>query len=162
MRRRPPATRPDAPQQGAPSMGYDWTRFGRHRLRTGAAVLLDHPLSAGGWIATTWADPATPAGWNRLCWQPSPAGGWLLPARLALGDVVEFGAGPAGWFGIVDTYDPGGWLTLQGPYPNATAAAVDAERLLAAERYLPAVTTPHPARTGRPCTRRRQRPGRHP
>lgn len=162
MRRRYPTARPDPPGLDAPPAGYDWTRFGRHRLRTGAAVLLDHPLGAGGWIATTWADPATPGGWNRLGWQPSPAGGWELPAQLALGDVIEFGAGAARWFGIVDSYEPGGWLTVQGPYPDATGAAVDAERLLAAERYLPSITTPHLARNGQPCTRRRQRAGRHP
>lgn len=159
MRRRQPAN-PTIPPEARPA-GYDWTRFGRHRLRTASAILLDHPLTAG-WVATTWSDPTQPDGWNRLGWQPNPAGGWTLPARLALGDIVELGACGTGWFGIVDSYEPGGWLTLQGPYPNAAAAADHAEQLLATERYQPAIEPPRPRSTRRPCTRRRQRPGRHP
>lgn len=160
MRRRHP-TVPDPPVDSSPARAaYDWARFGRHRLRTAATVLLDHPLGPGGWTATTWSDPTQPGGRNWLGWQPSPVGGWTLPIRLALGDVIEFGNGEAHWFGIVDSYDPDGWLTLRGPYPNRATAAEDAELLLAAERYLPAVESPPVLR--RSCTRRRQRPSRHP
>lgn len=141
---------------------YDWTRFGRHRFRTAAGVLLDHPLSPFGWVAAARADLSQPGGWQRDGWLPAPVGGWHLSAVLALGDVIEFGAGADRWIGIVDSYDPGGWLTLQGPYPTAAAAGAHAERLLAAERYLPPVQPQRPHRRPRSCTRRRQRPGRHP
>jgi len=140
----------------SPTAAYDWTRFGRHRFRTAAGVLLDHPLSPTGWAATVRADPSQPGGWQLAGWSPDPAGGWHLPALLALGEVIEFGAGVKRWIGIVDSYDPGGWLTLQGPYPTEGDARAQAERLLAAERYLPAVQPPRPHRQPRPCTRRRQ------
>jgi hypothetical protein len=162
MRRRhdtDPLPRPPVDQPG-PDAGYDWARFGRHRLRTPAAVIIDHPLDPAGWVATVWADPSEPSGWTQLCWEHTPvAGGWALPTRLALGDIVEFGthARPdARWYGIVDAYEPGGWLTIQGPYSRPDAAAGDAARLLAAERYLPPLQagTHHHAAT--PCTRRRQ------
>ncbi len=155
---------PDPPPRppvdtGGPSAGYDWARFGRHRLRAPAAVIIDHPLDPAGWAATVWADPTQPGGWTRLCWEQAPtAGGWALPARLALGDVVEFGthARPgARWYGIVDAYEPGGWLTLQGPYPHPDAAARDAARLLAAERYLPPLPAGAHHHAATPCTRRR-------
>jgi hypothetical protein len=154
-----PPPRPLADADG-PMASYDWSRFGRHRLRTSTAVLIDHPLDPAGWAATVWADPTQPGGWTRLCWEPAPtAGGWALPNRLALGDVVEFGthARPvARWYGIVDAYEPGGWLTLQGPYPHPDAAARDAARLLAAERYLPPLNADPDNGAATPCTRRRQ------
>lgn len=152
------------PEQAAAAAGpvYDWTRFGRHRLRTAAGTLLDHPLSPVGWAATARADPSQSGGWQLDAWSPAPVGGWHLSSQLALGDVIEFGAGADHWIGIVDSYDPTGWLTLQGPYPTAGDAAAHAERLLAAERYLPAVQPQRPHRQPRPCARRRQRPGRHP
>lgn len=152
------------PEQAAasPAPVYDWTRFGRHRFRTAAGVLLDHPLSPTGWAATVRADTSQPDGCQLDAWPPAHAGGWHLSSVLALGDVIEFGAGAGRWIGIVDSYDPGGWLTLQGPYPTSADAAAHAERLLAAERYLPAVQPQRPRRQPRPCTRRRQRPGRHP
>ena len=155
-----PPPRPPA-DAGGPTASYDWSRFGRHRLRTPAAVVIDHPLDhAAGWAATVWADPTQPGGWTRLCWDPAPtAGGWALPTRLALGDVIEFGthARPEDrWYGIVDVYDPAGWLTIQGPYSRPEAAARDASRLLAAERYLPPMHAGTHQRAATPCARRRQ------
>jgi hypothetical protein len=151
--------RPHEPVTDPPA-SYDWTRFGRHRLRTPAAVVIDHPLDQAGWAATVLADPTQPGGWSRLCWERTPiAVGWALPTRLALGDVVEFGthARPsARWYGIVDAYEPGGWLTLQGPYSGPDAAAWDAARLLAAERYLPPLLADPHNGAATPCTRRRQ------
>ena len=151
------------PEQAAasPAPVYDWTRFGRHRFRTAAGVLLDHPLGPTGWAATARADPSQPGGVQLDGWTPAHAGGWHLSNRLALGDVTEFGAGALRWIGIVDSYDPGGWLTLQGPYPTEVDARADAERLLAAERYRAPVQPQRPHGQPRPCTRRRQRPGRH-
>lgn len=152
------------PEQAAtpPEPVYDWARFGRHRFRSAAGALLDHPLSPAGWAATARTDPSQPGGWHRDGWMPAPVGGWTMPVRLALGDVVELGVGAHCWIGIVDSYDPAGWLTLQGPYPSIADAAADAERLLAAERYLPAIQPQRTGRQPRPCMRRRQRPGRHP
>lgn len=65
---------------------------------------------------------AEPCGWARMVWQPDHAhGGWVIPTRLAGGDVLEFGTHHAGddrrWYGIVDCYDAVEWLTVQGPYP---------------------------------------------
>jgi len=126
MRRHP--TVPDD-RVGA-SEGYDWSRFGRHRLRTAAAVLLDHPISPSGWAATVWADSVDPSGWRGFRWEPGAAGGWELPSRFVLGDVVELGSGSARWVGVVDGYEPGGWLTSEGrtttgplppPTPNASS-----------------------------------------
>ena len=88
--------------------------------------------------------------------------GWILPS-LACGDLVEFadrqpgGAAPRGWCGLVDSYDGAGWLIVQDPYPTPDAAHTDAERLLGAHRYQPAVTA-SPARCSR--TARRHRPHR--
>jgi|GEM_PF-4907307 len=160
MRRHHPTKTSPAASGGA--SGYDWTRFGRHRLRAAASTVLDHPVSAGGWVATAVADPHQPGGWTRLTWQPAPTRGWLLPSRLALGDIVEFGHDQTQWWGIVDSYEPGGWLTVQGPYANPGDAAREAELLLAAERYLAPVEPERPRHANRSCSRRRQRPGRHP
>ncbi|MGH9228315.1 MAG: hypothetical protein ACRD07_06195 [Acidimicrobiales bacterium] len=90
---------------------------------------------------------------------PRTGRGWVLPQRLAAGDVVEFGAdGPAGplcWYGVLDSYEYDRWLTVQGPYPSPAAAYDDAQRLLALDRFLPALDSkpPHAAEPGR-CTRR--------
>jgi len=155
MRRHP--TVPDD-RVGA-SEGYDWSRFGRHRLRTAAAVLLDHPISPSGWAATVWADSVDPSGWRGFRWEPGAAGGWELPSRFVLGDVVELGSGSARWVGVVDGYEPGGWLTLRGPYDDRTAAAADAERLLAAERFEPVPEVHAGIDVRRRC--RHRRIGRH-
>jgi hypothetical protein len=42
-------------------------------------------------------------------------------APFAYADVIEFGSDPTGaqrWYGIVERYEPGQWLTLQGPSPH--------------------------------------------
>lgn len=155
---RHPSANPSPPTLVGP---YDWTRFGRHRLRTVAATLLDHPAGAGS-VVTLWGDPGHHGEWSRLPWQPAPTGGWNLPARLALGDVVEFGHGHITWWGIVDSYVPEAWLTVQGPYPSPAAAARDADLLVGAERYMPPLRPNHPQRTTQACIRRCQRPRRHP
>jgi hypothetical protein len=153
---------PSASASPSPSAGsYDWSRFGRHRLRAVAATMLDHPVG-GGSVATLCADPSQPGEWSRLPWQPAATGGWNLPTRLALGDVVEFGHGNVKWWGIVDSYVPDAWLTVQGPYPNPAAAARDADHLLGAERYMPPLKPDHPRRVAEACIRRRQRTRRHP
>ena len=176
MRRRPTPTPPvAAPQPAVPDSeaagsSYDWARFGRHRFRTPGAVVVDSPLAAGGgWMATVWPDPHVPGGWGRMLWQPDPAygRGWLIPDRLALGDVLEFGThrpdgAGARWYGIVDSYEVAAWLTVQGPYPDAGAAVADAERLLAGERYLPPLDAQPQHEATRPCARHPRRRTRHP
>ncbi|MEX2290532.1 MAG: hypothetical protein WD794_09435 [Mycobacteriales bacterium] len=104
-----------------------------------------------------------------MLWQPDPTygRGWLIPDRLALGDVLEFGTRtPAGsgarWYGILDSYEVAAWLTMQGPYPNPAAALAEAERLLAGERYLPPLDAQPLRAPTRPCTRLPRRRARHP
>lgn len=149
-----------SPEHATSPRPYDWSRFGCHRLRAPAATLVDSPLGYDehGWLATIWPAPASALGWTRLVWSAdSINGGWTLPARIAGGDVVEFGADRDGrivrWYGIVDSYDAVEWLTLRGPYPEPGAAHADAERLLARLRFEPARRT----RASRPpCTRTRR------
>lgn len=153
-----PTPRPDraAPEPAAdPSLanagaGYDWSRFGCHRLRAPHGLLIDVPHSqapTAANVATIWPDPAVPGGWAAQAWSAdSPHGrGWLLPTRLALGDVVRFATPATGWHGIVAGYDDlAGWLTLQGPYPTPADAHAHAQQLLALERYLPPVEPDRP------------------
>jgi hypothetical protein len=136
MRRRRSPTTPDAaptpaaPDPAAAGSSYDWTRFGRDRFRTPGAVVVDNPLPAAGprWMASVWPDSRVPGGSARMVWQPDPeyGRGWLIPARLALGDRLEFGAdGPGGllcWYGILDSYEVAAWLTAQGLYPDQATA----------------------------------------
>lgn len=141
--------------------GYDWSRFGRHRLRAPAGVLIDSPVGfqAGSWLGTLWPSEAEPCGWARMLWQSDLArGGWLIPNRLAGGDVLEFGVVATGgivrWYGIVDSYDAVEWLTVQGPYSDPGTAYRHAQVLLAEVRY----RDPLRARTRRQeCSRRRSR-----
>ena len=171
MRRRPTpnpptaAPPPAAIDREATGSSYDWARFGRHRFRTPAAVVVDSPLppAGPGWMATVWPDAGVPGGWGRMLWQPDPAYGrrWLIPDRLALGDVLEFGshnlAGGGRWYGILDSYEVAAWLTVQGPYPNAAAALAEADRLLADERYLPPLEASPRRASTRPCARQPRR-----
>lgn len=141
--------------------GYDWSRFGRHRLRTPAGVLIDSPVGfqAESWLGTLWQSDAEPCGWARMLWHADHSrGGWLIPNRLAGGDVLEFGAQAAGgtvrWYGILDSYDAVEWLTVQGPYSDPGTACRHAQVLLAEVRYL----EPLRDRTRRQrCIRRRSR-----
>lgn len=124
----------DRPSSARTSV-YDWTRFGRHRLRAPAGVLVDSPLRVGPhlWLGTLWPSDDEPCGWARMLWHPDhDHGGWTIPARLAGGDVLEFGADhdghPVRWYGIVDSYDAVEWLTIQGPdqlSPNPAAVPFD-------------------------------------
>ena len=125
----------------AASIVYDWTRFGRHRLRAPAGLVIDSPVgvAAAGWLGTLWLSE-NDRGWSRMLWTPDDAGGgWLVPGRLAGGDVLEFGNDtadrPVRWYGIVDSYDAVEWLILQGPYAHPADAHNDAQRLLAQLRY---------------------------
>jgi len=139
-----------------PHGGYDWSRFGRHRLRAAGGVLIDSPLGPAGhgWLGTLWL-AGDPLAWSRMLWTPDPElGGWIVPGRLAGGDVIEFGADRTGqavrWYGIVDSYDAVEWLTLQGPYPDPCAAHQHAQQLLGHMRY----RSPNRAhRTQRRCSR---------
>ena len=138
--------------------GYDWTRFGYHRLRVPDGILIDTPLARGAesWLGTLWSDNRAVGGWARMLWEPDSAfgRGWVVPARLAGGDVIEFGADQPGtvvrWYGIIDSYDAIEWLTVQGPYPDPAAALHDADRRLADIRFRPSM---NPV-AARPCTRR--------
>jgi hypothetical protein len=88
------------------------------------------------WTATLWVDPYTACGWSRLVWMPGERG-WQLPATLAIGDVLEFGAWrldrhgratsakPACWFGWLD-YATDYALIIHGPFHHPAAAAVAA------------------------------------
>lgn len=89
-------------------------------------------------------------------WQPDPGTGrgWWLPDQLAAGDVIEFGAddhtGPVRWYGIMDSYEVDTWATVPGPHPHPAAAHDDAQRLLALERFFPALES-EPPRAAKPC-----------
>jgi hypothetical protein len=119
-------------------------------------------------MATVWPDARVAGGWGRMLWLPDPAygRGWLIPDRLALGDVLEFGAASPGgdscWYGILDSYEVAAWLTVQGPYPDPAAAFGEADRLLAGERYLPPLNTSPPSASIRLCARHPRRRPRHP
>ena len=157
------------PDEPARPTSYDWNRRGRHRLRAPAAVVIDLPVPAASdahlWVATIWPDDRA-GGWARTLWEPDPSRqGWRLPMELAAGDVIEFGADtparPVRWFGIMDSYEPDRWATIQGPYPTPTDAWHDAQRLLALERFLPALPAEAPE-ASTPCDRTsRQRRHRH-
>ena len=167
---------PRPPVEPAPTAGYDWQQFGRHRLRAPGSAVVDFPVTtmaaAQVWVATLWPDPRTPGGWDRTLWhaEPTTGRGWLLPEQLAAGDVLEFGAdneeGPVRWYGIMDSYELDRWVTVQGPYPNPTAAHDAAQDLLAHERFLPALEPEPPDRDtasdARPERDRRRRHHRHP
>lgn len=165
----PPDPNPDRPPgPNRQAVGYDWARFGRHRLRAPNGAIVDLPVpttaSPTVWVATLWPDPTAPGGWARALWHPDPTGrGWQLPHGLAAGDVVEFGAdtttGPIRWYGIMDSYEVDRWATLQGPYPQPGAAHDAAQQLLALERYVPPLET-EPARRPRPCPRAGDPPSR--
>lgn len=171
-RGRQAAPAPHGATDPLPAGGYDWTRFGRHRLRTPAGVVVDVPFPTDtvshAWVATAWPDARVAGGWARLPWQVEPVTGrgWLVPQQLAAGDVLEFGAhttaGWLQWHGVLDSYEFDRWLTIQGPYPDAAEAHDDAQRLLAAERFLPALDAdPRHAVEPTPCNRRPRR-RRHP
>lgn len=148
------------------SPNYDWTHHGRHRLRAPDGVIVDLPVPVDAmsrvWVATIWPDQRVPGGWDRAVWEAAGRG-WRLPHQLAAGDVVEFGADtpsqPVRWFGIMDSYEPDRWATLQGPYPSPLDAWNDAQRLLALERFLPSIPV-EPAQTERHQNYGRR--GRHP
>jgi hypothetical protein len=149
--------------------GYDWSRFGRHRLRAPASVVIGLPIpnASHSSVATVWPDVGMPEGWARLPWglDPHTGRGWVLPQQLASGDAIEFTATTAGgwvrWHGVLDSCEFDRWVTVQGPYPDAAAAHDDAQRLLVLERFLPALDA-HARVTD--CGRRttRPRPRRHP
>lgn len=121
------------------------------------------------WVATVWPDPHAAGGWARQLWDvhPTTGRGWRLPLQLAAGDVLAFAADtPAGlvrWYGIMDGYELDRWATVQGPYPNPSAAHDHAQRLLALERFQPAFDVagheglPHPPRMPRQPRRRCRR-----
>ncbi|MGE3836097.1 MAG: hypothetical protein AB7H43_15135 [Acidimicrobiia bacterium] len=135
-------------------MSYDFGRFGRHKLRAPNAAIVDLPVpvvaDAQVWVATIWPDRHPAAGWTRHLWtlDPTTRRGWQLPHQLAAGDILEFGAdttaGLVRWYGIMDSYDSDRWATIQGPYPEPAAAWDDAQRLLALERFLPALESQPP------------------
>lgn len=165
-----PAATPDpAPPSRLDVGGYDWSRFGRHRLRAPASVVIDVPVLTGSCasLSSVWPDIRVPGGWARLPWEVDPrtGRGWVLPQQLAAGDVIEFAANTAGgwvrWHGLLDSYEFDRWLTVQGPYPDAAAAHDDAQRLVGLERFLPALDTQARAADPGSCTRR-PRPRRHP
>ncbi|MGE3836244.1 MAG: hypothetical protein AB7H43_15885 [Acidimicrobiia bacterium] len=156
MRRRRQPT--DPPAAHVPAASYDWSQFGRHRLRAPNGTIIDLPVpvvrEATVWVATTWPDPHASAGWARQIWALDPATrrGWQLPPQLAAGDVLEFGADtPAGyvrWYGIMDSYEVDRWATVQGPYVDPASAWSDAQRLLALERFVEPLRTEPPLATG--------------
>jgi hypothetical protein len=137
---RPKPSPPTAAENTPPST---WDQFGRHRFRAPIGIMIDTPFPiAGGWVAVIWPDPGDPSGWRRLLWQhdTTTGRGWLIPERLAYADVIEFGSDPAGarrWYGIVEKYEPGQWLTVQGPFPTPVEAGREADRLLNPTQHEP-------------------------
>lgn len=67
-------------------------------------------------------------------WTAAPHRGWILPADLALGDVVEFGGmspiADQRWWGLVEAYEPDASLTVLGPMLAADDAYALAQKLL--------------------------------
>jgi hypothetical protein len=141
-----------------------WTQYGRHRFRTPIGIVIDAPFPiAGGWMAMIWPDATEPAGWRRLVWQPdtSTGRGWLIPERLGYADVIEFGSDPTGvrrWYGIVESYEPGTWLTLQGPFPTPADANRAAIELLSPDQH---IAQPRSVTHSRARQERCDRPRRH-
>jgi hypothetical protein len=137
---RPKPLPPTAAVDTPPS---SWDQFGRHRFRAPIGIVIDAPFPiTGGWVAVTWPDPADASGFRRLLWQHDAIAGrgWLIPERLAYADVVEFGSDPIGsrrWYGIVQKYEPGQWLTVQGPFPTPVEAGRAADRLLNPTQHEP-------------------------
>ena len=119
-----------------------WTQFGRHRFRAPVGIVIDAPFPiVAGWVAVIWPDATDPTGWRRLLWKADATSGrgWLIPERLAYADVVEFGSDPTGahrWYGIVESYEPGQWLTLQGPFSAPAEANRFADQLLSPEQHV--------------------------
>lgn len=147
-------------RQATATGGYDWSTFGRHRLRAPAGVLIDSPLgpAGSGWLGTLW--PVEEAGgWTRMLWTPDTnLGGWTIPSRLAGGDVIEFGADRAGrvarWYGILDSYDAIEWVAVRGPYSDPLMAYGQAQQLLAGLRF---DSLPRAGRSPVACTRKASR-----
>lgn len=131
-----------SPHHAAKVPTTGWDSHGQHRFRSPAGILIDAPFPIfGGWVAVIWADPTESAGWRRVVWQADTATGrgWLIPDRLAYADIVEFGSDPTGtqrWYGIVESYEPGQWLTLQGSFATPSDADRAAERLLAPDQHV--------------------------
>ena len=103
--------------------------------------------------AMIWPDATELSGWRRLVWQPdtSTGRGWLIPERLGYADVIEFGSDPTGaqrWYGIVESYEPGTWLTLQGPFPTPGDANRAATELLSPDEHIPQPRTTAHSRSG--------------
>ena len=141
-----------------------WTAFGRHRFRAPVGIVIDAPFPiAGGWVAVIWPDAADPTGWRRLLWQADAIAGrgWLIPERLAYADVVEFGSDPTGaqrWYGIVESYEPGTWLALRGPFATPDDANRAADQLLSPGQHVP--QRPPTNRASERCRAHPQRPRR--
>jgi hypothetical protein len=94
------------------------------------------------WAATVWRDVTSRTGWWTQPWAKGERG-WVLPAHLAVGDVLEFGLAAvsaetgsvvAGW--ELRWY---GWLrycndiaiVVDGPHPDVPAAASTASAVIA-------------------------------
>jgi hypothetical protein len=91
------------------------------------------------WVATLWPDPQAGDGWGVLEWRRAERG-WVMPATLAVGDVIEFGItwadhtrgidGPTvRWFGWLDNTTSRA-LIIHGPYPHPAEAASAARPLV--------------------------------
>ena len=121
----------------------DFAAFGRHRFRAPIGIVIDTPfVIVGGWVGVIWPEPSSSLGWRRMLWQRDEGvgRGWLIPESLAYADVVEFGSDPTGaqrWYGVVERYEPGQWLTLQGPFSTPTEAGLAAARLLSQTQHVP-------------------------
>lgn len=144
---------PPRPNTHPSELPTSYTDFGQHRFRAPIGIVVDAPIPMnGGWVGIIWPNPDrmpdSPA-WSRLCWEPDRAGGrgWLIPECLALADIIEFGSDPTGehrWYGLVQSYEPGTWLNLQGPYATPTDAHQAAQALFAINCHTPAVMPPTP------------------
>jgi hypothetical protein len=135
-------------------------RLSVHALRVAHATLVERPLvperRSFVWAANIWLDGRWRSGWARRYWRPSPDGrGWRLPADLATGDILEFGADQRRrllptrwahrrrWYGYLTAITTG-WLLVHGPYDNP-GAALDAGARWQANRSASALELPAPA-----------------
>lgn len=85
------------------------------------------------WVATLWSDRGAADGWSALVWRTGERG-WSIPSTIAMGDVIEFGAGAIDSHGVTRFDRWWGWiervsasaLVVVGPYDHPVHAEASA------------------------------------